>query len=161
MEIRVRLRRVDPHLLGHVSGNGRGADKSLRVPREGLFQRPLSRGENPRGATVVNRLWGHHPDARMVALNAVRPEFAFVAAVWPAGVALADLTLPVEMALKGPVLAFALLLLLVDIPQYLKRDECAILRWSFGARVAACASLVLMTIFIRGAERVPFMYFKF
>ncbi len=54
-------------------------------------------------------------DARMVAVNAVTPGMALVAAVWPAGVALSDLTLPVEMALKGPVLAFALLLLLVDI----------------------------------------------
>jgi hypothetical protein len=54
--IRFHLRRVDPHPLGHVSGSGCVADKSLRVPGEGLVQCSLSRDENPRGGPEVNRL---------------------------------------------------------------------------------------------------------
>ena len=54
-------------------------------------------------------------DARVVALNPVAADFAFAPAVWPATVAVRDLTLATERALKGPVLAAALLLLLLDI----------------------------------------------
>jgi hypothetical protein len=53
-------------------------------------------------------------DGLGVALNAVPVDAPLVKAAWPAGVAVQGLTLPAEIALKGPVLALALILLLVD-----------------------------------------------
>ncbi len=53
-------------------------------------------------------------DGLGVALNAVPQDQPLVKAAWPAGVAVQGLTLPAEIALKGPVLALALILLLVD-----------------------------------------------
>ena len=53
------------------------------------------------------------------------------------------------------------MLLLIDVPQYVKKDQYAILRWPFAARVAAFVLIVLATILTRGAEHVPFIYFKF
>ncbi|MEI6234417.1 MAG: MBOAT family protein [Planctomycetota bacterium] len=54
-----------------------------------------------------------------------------------------------------------IMLLLVDLPQYLKQDHCAMLRWKFGWRVLGFLVLVLAALFTRGAEHVPFIYFKF
>jgi hypothetical protein len=54
-------------------------------------------------------------DGRVVALNPVAGDAVLAKAVWPAGVTVGDLSLPSEQALKGPVLAFAMLLLLLDI----------------------------------------------
>jgi len=53
------------------------------------------------------------------------------------------------------------MLLLVDLPQYLKKDHVAMLRWPFAARTAAFLVLVLWTLLCRGTEHVPFIYFKF
>ena len=53
-------------------------------------------------------------DGLGVALNAVPLDQPLVKAAWPVGVAVQGLTLPAEIALKGPVLALALILLLVD-----------------------------------------------
>ncbi len=58
-------------------------------------------------------LYGH--DGRVVALNPVPSDQALAAAVWPADVKVQDLTLAAETPLKGPVLAAALILLLLDI----------------------------------------------
>jgi D-alanyl-lipoteichoic acid acyltransferase DltB (MBOAT superfamily) len=55
----------------------------------------------------------------------------------------------------------ALMLVLVDVPQYLKRDECALLRWSFWPRMAAFLTLAVATLLCRGSEHVPFIYFVF
>ena len=54
-------------------------------------------------------------DGRVVAVNPVPAGFRFAAAVWPDGVTVGDLNLPAETALKGPVLAAALIVLLLDI----------------------------------------------
>jgi hypothetical protein len=53
-------------------------------------------------------------DGLGVALNAVPVDAPLVKATWPVGVAVQGLTLPAEIALKGPVLALALILLLLD-----------------------------------------------
>jgi hypothetical protein len=54
-----------------------------------------------------------------------------------------------------------LMLALIDVPQYLKRDECALLRWPFWPRVAAFLTLVVAMLLCRGNEHVPFIYFVF
>jgi hypothetical protein len=58
-------------------------------------------------------LYGH--DGRVVALNPVPEDKALAPAIWPAGIAVQGLQLAAETALKGPVLAGALILLLLDI----------------------------------------------
>ncbi len=65
------------------------------------------------GADVPAGLYRN--DGRAVAVNPVSDGFAFKPAIWPAGVTVADLSLPEERALKGPVLSVALILLLLDI----------------------------------------------
>ncbi len=65
------------------------------------------------GADVPAGLY--HNDGRVVAVNPVSEGFAFKPVVWPTGVAVGDLGLPEERALKGPVLSVALILLLLDI----------------------------------------------
>ena len=55
----------------------------------------------------------------------------------------------------------ALMLVLIDVPQYLTRDECALLRWRFTPRVAAFLVLTVAILLCRGSEHVPFIYFKF
>ena len=59
------------------------------------------------------------------------------------------------------VAAIAALVLLIDIPQYLKREHCVILTWRFGWRAAAFALLCVWLIMLRETENVPFIYFKF
>ena len=53
------------------------------------------------------------------------------------------------------------MIFLVDLPQYLKKDPVAMLRWPFAARVAGFLILVMWTILCRSTEHVPFIYFKF
>lgn len=69
--------------------------------------------ENGPTDAVPPGLYRH--DARVVALNPLPDDKALTAAVWPAPIAVQDLHLTAETALKGPVLALALLLLLFDI----------------------------------------------
>jgi len=64
-------------------------------------------------------------------------------------------------ALGQAALAVAVLLLVVDIPQYLKRDHCVVLRWRFPWRVAAFTVLCVWLIMLREIENVPFIYFQF
>jgi len=59
------------------------------------------------------------------------------------------------------ILAMAALVLLIDIPQYLKREHCVILSWRFPWRVAAFALLCVWLILLRETENVPFIYFQF
>ena len=61
---------------------------------------------------------------------------------------------------QGAIAVF-LLLTLIDIPQYLRRDPCAALRWPLARRVAVFAILAVALILVRGTENVPFIYFKF
>jgi D-alanyl-lipoteichoic acid acyltransferase DltB (MBOAT superfamily) len=59
------------------------------------------------------------------------------------------------------VLAIAALVLLIDLPQYLKREHCVVLSWRFSWRVAAFALLCVWLIMLRETENVPFIYFQF
>ncbi len=63
--------------------------------------------------------------------------------------------------LNAAGLGLLAMVVLVDLPQYLKKDHYAMLRWPFVWRVAGFLVLVLATILTRGAEHVPFIYFKF
>lgn len=67
-----------------------------------------------RGPSAKVRAGIYRHDSLGVALNAVPVDRPLVKAAWPAGVAVKGLTLPAELALKGPVLAVGLILLLVD-----------------------------------------------
>ncbi len=73
----------------------------------------LSAMKDGPGAAAPAGLYRH--DGRVVAVNPVPQGFRFAAAGWPKGVTVGDLSLPAETALKGPVLATALILLLLDI----------------------------------------------
>jgi hypothetical protein len=68
--------------------------------------------QNGPSAKVPAGVYRH--DGMGVALNAVPVDQPLVKATWPLGVAVQGLTLPAEIALKGPVLALALILLLLD-----------------------------------------------
>src|SRR5579862_707264 len=63
--------------------------------------------------------------------------------------------------LTAAAVGLAIMIFLVDVPQYLKKDQWAMLRWPFVARAAGFLILVLATLLCRGAEHVPFIYFKF
>lgn len=58
-------------------------------------------------------------------------------------------------------LAVAALLLIIDIPQYLRKDHCVMLRWPPARRVAACAILCVWLVLTRRMDNVPFIYFQF
>ncbi len=66
-----------------------------------------------------------------------------------------------EFDLWSAVAAGLVMLLLIDLPQYLKRDHCVMLKWSFPVRSAVFALLFFWIIMIRGRENVPFIYFQF
>ncbi len=68
--------------------------------------------QNGPSAKVPAGVYRH--DGMGVALNAVPMDQPLVKATWPVGVVVQGLTLPAEIALKGPVLALALILLLLD-----------------------------------------------
>lgn len=57
--------------------------------------------------------------------------------------------------------AAAVLFLLIDLPQYLKRDHCTALRWPLLARTCLYALLFVWVLMMRGIENVPFIYFQF
>ncbi|MCW8131425.1 MAG: MBOAT family protein [Planctomycetota bacterium] len=64
--------------------------------------------------------------------------------------------------LRAASLAVAAMLLLIDLPQYLRKDHTRILAWPFAARVAGFALLALWLIALRRTgEHVPFIYFQF
>jgi len=63
--------------------------------------------------------------------------------------------------LRAAGLAVLVLLLLVDLPQYLHKDHTRLLQWRLGWRVAACALLALWIIQTRTGQHVPFIYFQF
>ena len=65
------------------------------------------------GALVPAGLYRN--DGRVVAVGPVADGSRFAPAKWPADVTVADLSLPQEKALKGPILSFSLILLLLDI----------------------------------------------
>ena len=57
--------------------------------------------------------------------------------------------------------ATAVMVFLIDLPQYLKRDHCVILRWPLVARTLVYTTLFVWVIMMRGIEAVPFIYFRF
>ena len=57
--------------------------------------------------------------------------------------------------------AAVVMLLLIDLPQYLTRDHCAMLKWPLAARAAVFALLFIWIVMMRGLENVPFIYFQF
>ncbi len=63
----------------------------------------------------------------------------------------------VSAALAG----LAVMIFLIDVPQFVTKDHHAMLRWPFAWRVLGFLILVLGAILCRGAEHVPFIYFKF
>ena len=77
---------------------------------------------------------------RRVALNAVAAKTALQPEVWPAGTRIEGLTLATERALKGPVLALALVLLTLDILAALVVSG-RLGRLGPGAAVLVCALL--------------------
>ncbi|MCY3017755.1 MAG: MBOAT family protein [Planctomycetota bacterium] len=85
----------------------------------------------------------------------------YVAGLWPFGAAPANAVRFDSDAVAQAVAAVAALLILVDLPQYLKRDHCAVLRWRLPWRAAAFAALCLWLIMLRETENVRFIYFQF
>jgi alginate O-acetyltransferase complex protein AlgI len=57
--------------------------------------------------------------------------------------------------------SIAALLLLVDIPQFLKKDHCVMLRWPLPRRAIGFGILCVWLLMIREIENVPFIYFQF
>ena len=53
------------------------------------------------------------------------------------------------------------MILVIDLPQFLKRDHCVMLRWPLAARAAVYATLFVWIVMMRGHENVPFIYFQF
>ncbi|MGD0091942.1 MAG: MBOAT family O-acyltransferase, partial [Planctomycetota bacterium] len=59
------------------------------------------------------------------------------------------------------LIAIAALVLLIDIPQYLRRDHCVVLTWRFPWRVAVFTVLCVWLILLRETESARFIYFQF
>jgi len=57
-----------------------------------------------------------------------------------------------------PVLA---LVFLVDIPQYKRKDPCAILQWPYPRRVLGFTVFAVWIVMTRGTESAAFIYFQF
>ena len=57
--------------------------------------------------------------------------------------------------------AALVLIFLIDLPQFLKRDHCTALSWRLPARAGFYALLFVWIIMMRGIENVPFIYFQF
>ena len=64
-------------------------------------------------------------------------------------------------AVSQALAAAVVLLLLIDLPQYLRSDHCVVLRWKLAARAAVFTLLPLWLIMDRGMRDVPFIYFQF
>jgi alginate O-acetyltransferase complex protein AlgI len=59
-----------------------------------------------------------------------------------------------------PFAVLALLVLVIDLPQAIARDEHIFTRWGLGRRTAI-AGFLLVAIFFGGAASAPFIYFQF
>jgi hypothetical protein len=64
-------------------------------------------------------------------------------------------------ALTQAGLAIAALILIIDIPQFLRKDHCVMLRWPLSRRVMACSILCVWLVMTRRMDNVPFIYFQF
>jgi D-alanyl-lipoteichoic acid acyltransferase DltB (MBOAT superfamily) len=64
-------------------------------------------------------------------------------------------------ALAQALASIAALLFLIDLPQYLRRNHCAMLAWPYAGRVLGFSCLLIWLIMTRGTESVPFIYFQF
>jgi hypothetical protein len=85
---------------------------------------------------------------------------AYLRGLWPFGAHAHSVRFGSDQVGQA-IAAIAALVLLIDIPQYLKREHCTILSWRFRWRVAAFAMLCVWLIMLREIENVPFIYFKF
>ncbi|MEI6234527.1 MAG: MBOAT family protein [Planctomycetota bacterium] len=63
--------------------------------------------------------------------------------------------------LSGAAAAVLVMILIIDLPQYVKRDHCAILKWNLPVRALVYATLFIWIVMMRGLENVPFIYFQF
>ena len=63
--------------------------------------------------------------------------------------------------LNAAAAAALVMILAIDLPQFLKRDHCAMLKWPVAARALAFATLFIWIVMMRGLENVPFIYFQF
>lgn len=56
---------------------------------------------------------------------------------------------------------YALLILLIDLPQYLTKDHAVMLRWRWPVRGAAVAAMLLLIVLLAPNHDTPFIYFQF
>ena len=89
--------------------------------------------------------------------------FQYLAGLWPFGLPMQSIE-RVHFDIETVSLALwsvAALVFLIEIPQYIRRDHCAMRRWSFALKTVGFATLTLWLIMTREIENVPFIYFKF
>ncbi len=63
--------------------------------------------------------------------------------------------------LTTAAVAALVMIVVIDLPQFLKRDHCAMLKWPTPARGLVFATLFIWIVMMRGLENVPFIYFQF
>ncbi len=63
--------------------------------------------------------------------------------------------------LRAAIPAVVVMILLIDLPQFLKRDHWAIHKWPVALRALIYTTLFVWIVLMRGLENVPFIYFQF
>ena len=53
------------------------------------------------------------------------------------------------------------LVLLIDIPQYLRNDHTAMLEWPWMLRGVVYGSMIILMILLAPGNETPFIYFQF
>lgn len=66
-----------------------------------------------------------------------------------------------ELSSWAMPLGMIALMLLLDVPQHLKRDHNAMQRWPWPIRGLVYAGLILAMVLLRSGDEVPFIYFQF
>ena len=56
---------------------------------------------------------------------------------------------------------YIVLILLIDIPQYLRNDHTAMLEWPWVLRGVVCGSMIILMILLAPGNEIPFIYFQF
>ena len=56
---------------------------------------------------------------------------------------------------------FVGLVLMIDIPQYLKNDHTVMLEWPWGLQGVAYGLMVILMILLAPGNEIPFIYFQF
>jgi alginate O-acetyltransferase complex protein AlgI len=67
----------------------------------------------------------------------------------------------VERSYVKHLVTVLVIVLVLDVPQYIYRDELAFFRWRWSARGFVYATLVTVAILIHTGRNVPFIYFQF